>query len=520
MSCPWPVLAVASCLILAASSAHPEVTLSGIFTDHMVLQRGMPVPIFGDAAPGEQVTVTIGDQTQTATVDDDGRWKVTFPALEIEAPFTVTVAGANEITLSDVLLGDVWVCSGQSNMGMTVAGVENAAEEIAAADFPQIRLYNLPRHTAQEPLQEVGGAWAPCGPATVRGFSAAAYFFGRDLHQQLGVPIGLINTSWGGTPAEAWTSVAALEADPTFEPLFATWETRLEAYPAALEKYNTETLPAWQAAVEAAKAAGETPPRRPNPPLGPESQHRPGNLFNAMINPIVGLAIKGAIWYQGESNAGRAWEYRTLLPTMIGDWRERWGQGDFPFGVVQLANFLAVADQPAEHAWAELREAQLLTAQTAPECGLAVIIDAGMADNIHPKNKQVVGHRLALWALGAVYGQATEYSGPIYRAMEIEGSALRLHFDHVGGGLTTMPTENAPDPSTLVGFQICGEDRQWVWADARIDGETVVVSAAVVPAPIAVRYGWAANPVCNLYNAEGLPASPFRTDDFPGVTQQ
>ncbi|HUS81099.1 MAG TPA: sialate O-acetylesterase, partial [Armatimonadota bacterium] len=359
----------------------------------------------------------------------------------------------------------------------------------------------------------------PCSPATVGGFSAAAYFFGRKLHQEVGVPIGLINTSWGATPAEAWTSLEKLQSNPLFQPILDAWEQRIADYPEALRKYNEETVPAWEKKVEEAKAAGQEPPRKPNAPDGPDSARRPANLFNSMINPIVGLAIKGAIWYQGESNAGGGYLYRTLLPAMIEDWRGRWGQGDFPFLIVQLANFTRIVEQPAEAPWADVRESQLLTALNVPNCGLAVTIDVGEALDIHPRNKQAVGDRLALWALGTTYGEDIVYSGPIYTSMEVEGTKIRLHFDHVGGGLTTMATENAPDPGKLVGFQIAGEDRQWVWADASIDGDTVLVGSDAVPAPVAVRYAWAANPICNLFNAEGLPASPFRTDDWQLVTQ-
>ncbi|MCD6361542.1 MAG: hypothetical protein J7M38_11860 [Armatimonadetes bacterium] len=303
-----------------------------------------------------------------------------------------------------------------------------------------------------------------------------------------------------------------------FQPIFDSWKKHLEAHPAAIEKYNNETLPAWKKKCEAARAAGERPPRRPRGPMGPNDPHRPGNLFNGMINPIIPMAIKGAIWYQGESNAGRAWEYRTLLPTMIEDWRERWGQGDFPFGIVQLANFQAVQTGPEDSAWAELREAQALTAFNDPHNGLACIIDAGLADNIHPTNKQAVGDRLALWALARVYGRDIVYSGPVYRSMEIDHRKIRLHFDHVGSGLCRRVTDNAPYPSPLVGFTIAGTDRKFVAAEAWIEGDTVVVRNREVRHPVAVRYGWANNPVCNLYNREGLPAVPFRTDHWPGVT--
>lgn len=501
-----------------ALSAHAEVSLSGIFTDNMVVQRGIAVPVFGHADPGEQVTVTVGDQSASAIADADGKWRVTLGRVSATGAFEMKISGSNEIVLTNLVLGDVWVCSGQSNMAFTVSGCFDAAAEIAAADYPDIRLFNLKRHPSEEPIDEVTGPWTPCSPETVKYFSAVGYFFGRDLHRELGVPIGLINTSWGGTPAEAWTSIEKIEANPRFDSILARWEKILEAYPEAMIKYENEMIPAWKTKCDAAKAAGEKLPRRPRAPAGPTDPHRPGILFNGMINPIIPFAIRGAIWYQGESNAGRAYEYRALMPTLIRDWRKRWGQGPFPFGIVQLANFRPIVDEPAENSWAELREAQLMTAQNDRNTGLAVIIEVGDTVTIHPRNKQTVGHRLALWALGNTYGQDIVYSGPVYRSMEIEGRRIRLHFDHVGAGLCRRVTENAPYPSKLVGFQIAGHGRTWHWADAKIDGNTVVVSSDRVRYPVAVRYGWAMNPVCNLFNKDGLPATPFRTDTWRGIT--
>ena len=505
-------------LTTVALTAHAEVTLSGIFTDNMVVQRDIAVPVFGHANAGEKVTVTVGDQSASATADTDGKWKVVLRPVSAEGAFEMKVAGLNEIVLSNLVLGNVWVCSGQSNMAMTVSGCVDAADEIATADYPDIRLFNLKRRISEEPTDEVAGPWTPCTPETVKYFSGVGYFFGRDLHQELGVPIGLINTSWGGTPAEAWTSMDRLEANPQFQSILDAWATRLEAYPEAMEKYENETVPAWKAKYDAAKAAGEKLPRKPRAPMGRDAYRYPANLFNGMINPIIPLAIRGAVWYQGEANAGRAYEYRALLPTMIEDWRERWGQGDFPFGIVQLANFQPIVDQPAENSWAELREAQLMTAERDRNAGLAVIIEVGEAGNIHPKDKETVGNRLALWALVNTYGQDIVQSGPAYRSMEVEGRRIRLYFDHVGAGLCRRVTENARYPSSLTGFQIAGHGRTWHWADAKFDGDTVLVSSDRVRHPVAVRYGWAINPVCNLFNKDGLPATPFRTDTWRGVT--
>lgn len=349
-----------------------------------------------------------------------------------------------------------------------------------------------------------------CSPETVPGFSAVGYFFGRELHKELNVPIGLIHTSWGGTPAESWTRRGALESVPDCMPILERFDEAMAKYPEAKKKYD-ESMIAWKEDVKKAKAEGKNPPRRPGAPFGPGNPHSPAGLYNAMIAPLIPYSIGGAIWYQGESNAGRAYQYRKLFPAMITNWRKDWGQGDFPFLFVQLANFMAVDPEPVDSAWAELREAQLMTL-ALPNAGMAVIIDIGEARDIHPKNKQDVGKRLALWALGKSYGKKQVYSGPIYKSKRTEGNKITLEFEHVGGGLAAGGGE------PLKGFAVAGADRKFVWADAKIDGNTVIISSDEVSEPAAVRYGWANNPVCNLYNKEGLPASPFRTDDWPGVT--
>jgi sialate O-acetylesterase len=337
-----------------------------------------------------------------------------------------------------------------------------------------------------------------------------AYFFGRELHKNLGVPIGLIHTSWGGTPAEAWTRRGVLKADPDFKPILQRYDEAVAKYPQAKQEHERK-LEEWKQAVEKAKTEGTRAPGRPGEPLGPGHPHSPSGLYNAMISPLLPYGIAGAIWYQGESNAGRAYQYRKLLPAMIKNWRDDWGLGDFSFIFVQLANFMAVKPEPGDSSWAELREAQSMTL-ALPNTGMAVIIDIGEANDIHPKNKQDVGKRLALWALANTYKQALEYSGPVYKSSKTEGNRIILTFDDVGGGLMA-----APEPP-LKGFAIAGADHKFVWADAAIEGNTVVVSSDTVSEPVAVRYAWADNPVCNLYNKEGLPASPFRTDDWPGVT--
>lgn len=502
-------------LLLIASVAHAEVKLPAVIGDHMVLQREATVPVWGWADAGEKVTVTFGDQKVEATTGADGRWRIDLKGLKAGGPFEMTIAGKNTIVVKDILVGEVWVGSGQSNMAMSVSNSRNSQEEIAAAKFPKIRLFSVTRATAAEPQTDVKGQWVECSPETVGGFSAAAYFFGRDLHKALDLPIGLIHTSWGGTPAEAWTSKTGLEAVPDFQPIFERDKTLMENYPKAKENFekNKEQLMAkWKEATEKAKAAGKQPPRQPKAPDSPEKDsHRPAVLYNAMIAPLIPYAIRGAIWYQGESNSGRAYQYRKLFPNMITDWRKNWGQGDFPFIFVQLANFMATKDQPADSAWAELREAQTMTL-SLPKTGQAVIIDIGEGDNIHPKNKQDVGLRLSLAAQALVYGKEIVYSGPMFEALKIDGAKARVKFKHAGGGLVAKGEK-------LTGFAIAGEDKKFVWADATIEGDCVVLSAKDVAAPVAVRYAWADNPVCSLYNKEGLPACPFRTDDWPGVTK-
>jgi sialate O-acetylesterase len=369
------------------------------------------------------------------------------------------------------------------------------------------------RTVAETPQPDCKGQWVECSPQTVGHFSAVGYFFGRELHRQLNEPIGLIHSSWGGTPAEAWTSRPALEENPACEPILTRYKEALAQYPQAQAQYE-EDMAKWKEAAAQAREAGTPPPRRPSAPLGPTSHWAPAGLYNGMIAPLVSYVVRGAIWYQGESNAGRAYQYRELFPTLIKSWRTAWDRTDFPFLFVQLANYMDRRPEPNESNWAELREAQLMTLDV-PNTGMAVIVDIGDAKNIHPKNKQDVGKRLALWALAQTYGKNVVYSGPLYQSMEKKGDKIVLHFDHVGGGLVAR---GAPDDRALPGFALAGADRRFVWADARIEGETVVVSSPQIADPLAVRYAWADNPVCSLYNRAGLPASPFRTDTWPGIT--
>ena len=561
----WTALALGLAVLLAGP-AQADVTLASVLGENMVLQQGMKAPVWGTADAGEQVTVTLCGQTAEATADANGKWQATLAPLKAGGPFEMTVKGKNTITLKNVLVGEVWVCSGQSNMAMTLNRCTNPKEEAAAATFPKIRLFTVSRKTSAKPLDAVGGKWVACSPTTAPGFSGVGYFFGRKLHQELKVPIGLINTSWGGTPAEAWTSMPSLKATPELKPLLDRWATALEDYPAALQKYKDGPLKVWQDKVKAADAAlkaaqaalkeANTPAekqartaalnkakavrgrlrRQPRPPQGPESPHCPASLYNGMIAPLLPMAVKGAIWYQGESNAGRAYQYRTLFPTMIQDWRKSWGHS-LSFYWVQLANYKNVEAEPKDAGWPELREAQTMTL-ALPNTGEAAIIDIGEARDIHPKNKQDVGLRLALNALAKDYGQKIAHASPMLDSMKVEGAKVRVKLKNVVGGLVAKPFTDPVTPSgptlekrfgvdvaplrpktQVLGFAVAGEDKKFVWADeATIDGDSVVVSAKAVAKPVAVRYAWENNPVCNLYSKAGLPACPFRSDDWKGVT--
>ena len=403
-------------------------------------------------------------------------------------------------------------------MAFSVSRAVNSEQEIAKADFPRIRLFAVPGKPATEPQATVGGAWQVCSPETVGAFSAVGYFFGREIHRTLNVPVGLINSSWGGTPAEVWTARSALEADPDFKPILERPEQQTSQSQPSRRAGATQPAGASrqtgkgggrnrQGTAPATRAAGR-------PQAAPRSRPRGAAvLYNGMIHPLMPYAIRGAIWYQGEANASRAYQYRKLLPAMIQSWRAGWGQGEFPFLIVQLANYQARQQKPYDSAWAELREAQLMTL-SLPKTGIAVAIDIGNPKDIHPTNKQEVGRRLALAARAIAYGEKLAYSGPIYESMKAEDGKVRLRFKDADGGLA------ARDGGQLTSFAIAGEDRQFVEANAVIDGKSMVVSSERVNRPVAVRYAWADSPECNLINGAGLPASPFRTDDWPGITAQ
>ena len=490
-------------VLCVVASAGAEVGLPRIFWEHMVLQRDMAVPVWGTATAGDTITVSFAGQTKTATADQDGKWRVALDPLKVSSEAR-TLAVQSRIdnrqsTFSNVLVGEVWFCSGQSNMVWSVSKSADGPAEIAAAEYPHIR------HARGDT-----GRWAVVSPETVGSITAVGYYFGRHLHKELKVPVGLIQSAVGGTPIQAWTAHEAIAADPVLKGMIDEQAAKTKAYdPAKAQKMYEAKLAVWEKMAAKAKAAGKQPPRKPAPPKPPKKKAtRFGGLFDNKVQPAIPYAIRGAIWYQGESNAGRPELYRTQFPVMIRDWRKRWSQGDFPFGFVQLANFRAVTTDPVDSLWARLREAQSMVLTTEPNTGQAVIIDVGEARNIHPKNKQEVGRRLALWALATTYGRKIPYSGPLFRSHKIEGGKVVLTFDHAYDGLAVK------GGGELKGFAIAGEDQKFVWATATIHGETVIVSSDKVAKPVAVRYAWADNPICNLTNSADLPASPFRTDDW------
>jgi sialate O-acetylesterase len=510
--------------LLAGTWARADVKLPAVLADHMVLQQGMPVPIWGTADAGEEVTVSFGQQKQEAKADDKGHWEVKLtPLTASDKPETLTVSGKNKVELTDILVGEVWICSGQSNMEFGIRNATNGAKEVEEANHPLLRLFTVPKSIQETPQSDLkkqppGGEWFACSPTTVGeggwgGFTAAGYFFGRDLQQDLKVPIGLIHTSWGGTPAEAWTEKSYLESDPDLKPI----EERTEkewAEASAMKAKGEKLMAEWKEKADKAKQDGKPEPKKPNLPRDPSQNPNLGSvLYNGMITPIVPFAARGAIWYQGESNAGRAWQYRKLLPAMIKSWRDVWHEPDMDFYIVSLANFQNPPKDPGESDWAELRDAQAFTA-AQPHNGQALAIDLADAKNpgdIHPKDKQDVGRRLELLALAKTYGKTVEYSGPVYKDSKTDGDKVVIHFSFADG-LT------AKGGDEVKGFQIAGEDKKWHWADAKIDGSDVVVSSKEVEKPAAVRYDWANNPQGNLYNKAGLPTAPFRTDDWPATT--
>jgi sialate O-acetylesterase len=571
---------VLACIVMAASPARAEVALPAIFGDHMVLQQQAKVPVWGTADPGEKIVVTVGDHTAATTASPAGQWRVDLePFGDATPPATMTVAGKNTVKFVDVLIGDVWLASGQSNMAFGLQSAYNAKEEGPRAKDPQLRLLLVSKTPALHPLADITSpyfwkpwdgtlhresegehraTWLVCEPHAAGAFSAVAYFFGKELRGHLKRPIGLIGSYWPGTVAESWTSLAGLKKDPPFASYLAAYEQNLAgfaklnpeyqtaraAYQAQLKEYEGKfqqavgkyqgELQVWQKAAAEAQTAGRPAPdkpkiaaiAKPKAPASPDGGSlAPANLFHGMIAPLVPFAIKGVIWYQGESNTrAKAPEYRLLFPRLIADWREQWGQGDFPFLFVQISHFPYAGDQSC----GLIREAQL-RALSLPNTGMAVTVDIPCDDAGHPHDKLDPGRRLALAARRVAYGESLVSSGPLYASMTVEGSAIRIRFTEIGGGLIIGKTPYqppsfgnkpiAPLPTDrLVGFTIAGADRKFVPAGAVIDGGAVLVSSPQVPRPQAVRFAWGDAVQCNLYNQEGLPASPFRTDDWNAFT--
>ena len=490
-------------LLSALHSARAEVTVPHMLSDHMVLQRNRPIHFWGWASPGEKVTATLHGVSASTTANGIGHWSVYLPPEPAGGPYTVTIKGTNTITLTDVMIGDVWFASGQSNMQLPLMGfpgsavVTNGQQEIRNATQPELRLLHIPANALPYPQQDQPASWTLCTPGTAASFSAAAYFFGREIARREHVTVGLIDSTYGGTPGEAWISMDTLGSDAALMPVFAYWAHISDDYVdmARIEaEHNREA--------EAAKAAGKPAPWHIWLPDDLGSWH-PAWDYNAMVAPAIHYPIKGVIWYQGETNSNveRAAMYARIFPALIHDWRKQWQQGNFPFLFVQIAPFTSV---PQEN-WAVIREAQRRTLSVA-NTAMAVTIDIGNPTNVHPADKQDVGHRLALAARSLVYGEHIEYSGPLYRQATVDGHSMQIWFSHTTGGLV------AHGGGPLEGFEVAGPDHKFVPANARIDGDTVLVSSPDVPNPAYVRYGWANYPVVNLFNGANLPASPFTTE--------
>ena len=487
------------CLVTFTTAARADLQLPALFSDNMVLQRNVSVPIWGWADDGEVITVRFRGR-EVKTTAHNGAWSLKLGRQRAGGPDTLTITSrARSFQFTNVLVGEVWVASGQSNMEFPLSRSVESQAAIASATNALIHLFMVPNVKSEAPTVHINSSWKVCSPDLIGGYSAVAYFFARDLQAARDVPVGIIQSDWGGSPAEVWMNRESLEINPRYQAEI------LDANAEAWKNYQQGRIE-FEKEKALAASKGEEFKKQP-----PRFGWRPTELYNGMIAPLIPYAIKGAIWYQGESNAGRAEQYRTLFADMIRNWRRDWGQGDFPFLLVQLAPFRAIKDQPDESDWAELREAQSLATKVLPNVGMAVITDVGNPTDIHPRQKEPVGARLALAARGIAYGEKIEYSGPIYAGVAFKDGKATVQFDHVGKGLEAREGE-------LKGFAICGDDRKFVWARAEIVGNKVVVSSPEVANPVAVRYGWADCPVVNLWNKDGLPASPFRTDDFPMIT--
>ena len=498
-------------LVFTGNAANAGIKLPAVIADNMVLQQNTKVALWGWADPGEQIEIqnSWNKEKIKLVADASGNWITKIRTTKYGGPYTLTFTGKNTIVLNNILLGEVWLCSGQSNMAFSLerqqtwmTGVLNAEQEIAQANYPNIRLFTVKRSTSPAPMPDLEGNWAACSSANAGKFSAVAYYFGKEIFRATGIPVGLIHSSWGGTPAESWTNRETLESDEDFKPIFARFQKAI-ADSIAAQKIYDDQFPKWKTDSIAAKQRGDSVKRAPKKPDPVKYYQAPSQLYNAMIHPLAPFTIKGVIWYQGESNAGRAYQYRKLFPALIKSWRQEWNT-EFPFYFVQIA--------PFQGQNAEIREAQLLSYKTVDKTGMVVITDAGDSADIHPRNKEIVGRRLSLWALAKEYGhKKLVYSGPIYRSMEKEGDRIRLTFDFSEEGLMAKD-------GVLNEFTIAGEDKVFVPAKAVIENNTVVVWSENIHEPVAVRFGWKNVPHAELYNKAGLPASPFRTDEWPGET--
>ncbi|HEX7903206.1 MAG TPA: sialate O-acetylesterase [Chitinophagaceae bacterium] len=500
------------CLLLLSKNVFADVRLPAIISDNMVLQQKSVVALWGWADAGETIEIknSWDNKTIKTIAAENGNWQLKLKTTIAGGPYTIVIKGNNTITLNNVLLGEVWLCSGQSNMEFPLgkqqgwrSGVFNYETELAAANYPRIRFFTVKQQVADAPQKDVAGNWTACTPGTAATFSAVAYYFAKEIQAATGFPVGLIHSSWGGTPAESWTRQDVLEGDSDLKPILDRYNKALANYPADLEKYETN-LAQWKKEAEEIKLKGGTAKAAPAKPTDPlKNSKSPTKLYNAMIHPLIPYTLKGVIWYQGESNAVRAYQYRKLFPALINSWRKEW-KNDFPFYFVQIA--------PYREQNPEIREAQLLTYKKIPKTGMVVIMDAGDSADIHPRNKEIVGKRLSLWPLANEYGKKNiTVSGPVYKSMKNEGDKIRIQFDFAVDGLVAKD-------GALTEFSIAGADQQFIPAHAVIEKNTIVVWSDEIKKPVAVRFGWKNVPKTNLYNKAGLPASPFRTDDWPGET--
>ena len=491
-------------LLIVCFNSRAFVKPNSLFSNNMVLQRGVEVPIWGTANEGEKVTVAFCGQ-RVSTITMDGKWMVKLKALKINSkPSTMTISGENSITIENILVGEVWVCSGQSNMEMMVGSahpkpITNVREEIANANYPAIRQYHIAKIGSDTLVSDANTNWVVCDTFSVKNFTAVGYFFARDLYKTMKVPIGLLFTAFGGTPAENWTPRSTLESNPEFKKIVDGYKMAMMNYPILLDSFNhnkSTILAKWAADTLAASLAQKPIPKKPEIPRNPIGGA--GGLYNAMINPLIPYAIKGVLWYQGEANNLRAKKYQILFPMMIEAWRKNWNLGEFPFLFVQIAPYREM--NPA------IREAQLLTLNKVSNTAMVVTTDCGDSITVHPAFKQPIGNRLSLAARALAYHEKIEYSGPLYKSFEVKGNTIEVSFTHNGKGLMAKDGD-------LKGFTISADGKNFVTATAEIKGDKVIVYSTAVTSPKAVRYGWADFPRVNLYNMEGFPASPFRTDE-------